>query len=242
MLYMGEAPQLDFAVLLFISAVTLAVLVFLWLAGGDDEGRVNWPAIAPAFFLGLSTLVLFEVPDFVATGGPARAAIILIAMVAAVLYRPRALALLHGAGVVTALAYMFLMPLDALLLDLSDGYLSMEGMAAAVAGPGALRVRPSSDGARTSHGRRPGACRPPARCGALRPNDRTRGETGRPRPSRSRSNGDCQRIRAVPVLPADKRARAALSMRVGHRRTRSAVALPTSCGPPRADPDNPVRR
>lgn len=130
LLYMAETPQLDFAVLMFISAVTLAVLVFLWLTGDDGEGRVGWPSVAVAFFLGLSALVMFSATDSLAQGGPAWAAVILIAMVAAALYRRGAVALLHGAGIVAALAYLFLMPLDSLWLDLSNGYLSVDGMTA----------------------------------------------------------------------------------------------------------------
>jgi uncharacterized membrane protein len=130
LLYMAETPQLDFAVIMFINAVTLSVLVFLWLTG--DENEEGTP-VAPAFFLGLSALVLFNAADFVAAGGPAWAAIILIAMVAAALYRSRAVALLYGAGIATALAYVFLMPLQSLWLDLSNGYLSVDGMTAVAA-------------------------------------------------------------------------------------------------------------
>ncbi|KQZ94251.1 membrane-like protein [Mesorhizobium sp. Root157] len=130
LLYMSQTPQLDFAVLLFISAVTLAVLVFLWLTGDDNE---KGTPVAPALFLGLSALALFNAGDLVAQGGPAWAAVILVAMVAAALYRPRAVALLYGAGVVTALAYMFLMPLQSLWLDLSAGALSVDGMTAVAA-------------------------------------------------------------------------------------------------------------
>lgn len=130
LLFMAETLQLEFAVLLFISAVTLLVLVFLWLTG--DENEEGTP-VAPAFFLGLSALVMFSATKSVAEGGPAWAAIILIAMVAAALYRSRAVALLYGAGIATVLAYVFLMPLQSLWLDLSNGYLSVDGMTAVAA-------------------------------------------------------------------------------------------------------------
>ncbi len=129
LLYMSESPRSEFAVLMFIGAAMLAVLVLLWLGGGDGEGRRrDWPGVAVAFFLGVTLLSWLAAPDLVDAGGPWRAAIMVLAMLAAALYRPRALALLHGAGLVTVLAYLLLMPVRDLWLDLSAGYVAVDGM------------------------------------------------------------------------------------------------------------------
>lgn len=133
LLYMAETLQVDFAVLVFICAVTLAVLVFLWLAGDEDEHRhkVNWPTVAAAFFLGLSALIMFNTEGLIEQGGPGWAAVIVVGMIAAALYRAHGLMLLHGAGVVIALAYLALMPLDSVWIELSAGYFAVDGMVAA---------------------------------------------------------------------------------------------------------------
>ncbi len=132
LVYMAGVTLPDFAVLLVFSAVTLAVLVFVWLAGAAEKPKVDFVAIVPAFFVGATALALFVIPDIAINGGPARAAIIVAMMVAAAVWRPAAQAVLHAAGIVTALAYLQMMPILDLHAELSSGTMILDGMAFAV--------------------------------------------------------------------------------------------------------------
>ena len=132
LVYMAGVTLPDFAVLLVFSAVTLAVLVFVWLSGATEKSKVDFVAIVPAFFVGATALALFVIPDIAISGGPARAAIIVAMMVAAAVWRPAAQAVLHAAGIVTALAYLQMMPILDLHAELSSGTMILDGMAFAV--------------------------------------------------------------------------------------------------------------
>lgn len=140
LVYIGEVKVPDFAVLLIFSAVTLAVLDFIWLYGPADERKVDFVSIAPAFFTGITALVLFVVPDITINGGPKWAAIIVAMMLAAALWRPAAVATLHFAGIMTALAYIQMMPILDLHAELSSGTMVLDGMALAVSRDSALPI------------------------------------------------------------------------------------------------------
>jgi uncharacterized membrane protein len=111
-LYMVDAPEVNLAAVLFISLATLAVLAFVWLglflaAGRDAPARsFDWPSIVPGFFIALSALGLSVDPAFASAGGAWHGAVLLVALVAAALYRPRALPLVFAAGVATVLIYL----------------------------------------------------------------------------------------------------------------------------------------
>lgn len=113
-LYMVSAPAAGFSVVLFIDAVTLLALALLWLTGRVEEtesgpSRIDWPSVAPAFFVAYSALALFLHPAYAANGAwPG--SIVIAALVATALYRTRALPLLHGAGIVSVLIYLALLP------------------------------------------------------------------------------------------------------------------------------------
>ncbi|NUS18826.1 MAG: DUF2339 domain-containing protein [Mesorhizobium sp.] len=115
-LYMVDAPDVNLAAVLFISLATLAVLAFVWLApfltiGRDDTERgFDWPSIVPGFFIALSALGLSVDPAFAIAGDALHGAVLLAALVAAALYRPRALPLVFAAGIATVLIYLGIIP------------------------------------------------------------------------------------------------------------------------------------
>ncbi|TPI80007.1 DUF2339 domain-containing protein [Mesorhizobium sp. B2-8-9] len=115
-LYMVDAPEVNLAAVLFISLATLAVLAFVWLGlflvtGRDDTARgFDWPSIVPGFFIALSALGLSVDPAFASAGDALHGAILLAALVAAALYRPRALPLVFAAGIATVMIYLGIIP------------------------------------------------------------------------------------------------------------------------------------
>ncbi|RUT95621.1 DUF2339 domain-containing protein, partial [Mesorhizobium sp. USDA-HM6] len=93
-LYMTDAPEVNLASVMFISLATLAVLAFVWLVRRDDaESGFDWPSIAPGFFVALTALGLSVDPVFAKAGYALHGAVLLTALVAVALYRPRALPL-----------------------------------------------------------------------------------------------------------------------------------------------------
>lgn len=141
--YTTDAPGTDLPVILFINAVTLAVLAFVWLGrrGGEAEPArgFDWPSIAPGFFVGLSAMALFVDPAYAASDALPGSALI-AALVAVALYRPLALALLHAAGLATVLVYLGIIPPTSVVSDFSGGVLDVEGLPAAVADTLMLRT------------------------------------------------------------------------------------------------------
>ncbi|SJM32985.1 DUF2339 domain-containing protein [Mesorhizobium delmotii] len=142
-LYMTDAPGTNLPVILFINAVTLAVLAFVWLGrrGGEAEPAKGFdgPSIAPGFFVGLSAMALFVDPAY-AAGDALPGAALIAALVAVALYRPLALALLHAAGLATVLVYLGIIPPTSVASDFSGGVLDGEGLPAAVADTLMLRI------------------------------------------------------------------------------------------------------
>lgn len=96
----------DYAILTFITAVTVAVLAFVWLARRPESKTFDGTSVVPAVFIGLTSLVLLIVADVDAASGVKYGAIYVAAMVAVALWRAPAIALLHGAGAVTAFAFL----------------------------------------------------------------------------------------------------------------------------------------
>ncbi|UCI25163.1 DUF2339 domain-containing protein [Mesorhizobium sp. B2-8-5] len=115
-LYMVDAPDVNLAAVLFISLATLAVLAFVWLGlflvtGRDDAARgFDWPSIVPGFFIALSALGLSVDPAFASAGDALHGAVLLAALVAVALCRPRALPLVFAAGIATVLIYLGIIP------------------------------------------------------------------------------------------------------------------------------------
>ncbi|MHA6685245.1 DUF2339 domain-containing protein [Mesorhizobium sp. A556] len=130
-LYMVNAPAANFPVVLFIDAVTLLVLSFIWLARRDEgvepAEAIDWPSLAPALFVAYSAFILSVHPAYAANGAwPA--AIVIAALVATAVYRRGALPLLHAAGAVTVLIYLLQMPFASLSFDFSGFYHTFEGI------------------------------------------------------------------------------------------------------------------
>lgn len=143
--YMMAAPGTDLPVILFIDAVTLAVLAFVWLGsrGGEAETAKNgfdWPSIVPGVFVAFSALGLSVDTTLVAAGGALPGAAVLVALVATALYRPRALPLLHAAGVVSVMIYLGIIPPATIGSELSQGNIGFDGMPVAAGNPWTLHI------------------------------------------------------------------------------------------------------
>ncbi|RWM05731.1 DUF2339 domain-containing protein [Mesorhizobium sp.] len=135
-LYMTDAPEVNLASVLFISLATLAVLAFVWLdlfliTGRDEaESGFDWPSIVPGFFVALTALGLSVDPVFAKAGDALHGAVLLAALVAVALYRPRALPLLFAAGLATVLIYLGIVPPATIGADALDVGLGAEPLAA----------------------------------------------------------------------------------------------------------------
>lgn len=143
--YMMAAPGTDLAVILFIDAVTLAALAFVWLGsrGGEAETAKNgfdWPSIVPGVFVAFSALGLSVDMTLVAAGGALPGATVLVALLATALYRPSALPLLHAAGVVSVMIYLGIIPPATIGSDISQGNIGFDGMPVAAGNPWTLHI------------------------------------------------------------------------------------------------------
>ncbi|WP_214475906.1 DUF2339 domain-containing protein [Mesorhizobium sp. dw_380] len=141
-LYMTDAPGANLSAILFIDAVTLAVLALVWLGGHRDEtaGAFDWPSIVPGLFVAFSALGLSVDPAFTAAGYALPGAAILAAMVAVALYRPLALPLLYAAGLATVLIYLGIIPPTSIASDFSAGALGIDGLPVATSNALTLRI------------------------------------------------------------------------------------------------------
>ena len=118
LVYIGSAVSAEFFVILAFSAVTLAVLVSVWPRNPDEPRKADLVAVIPAFFVGITALMVFMIPGITEGGGPQQAAAIIAIMVAAACWRPAAEPVLHAAGIVTVLAYLQMMPVTGLAAEL----------------------------------------------------------------------------------------------------------------------------
>ncbi|RWO64490.1 MAG: DUF2339 domain-containing protein [Mesorhizobium sp.] len=143
-LYMTDAPGANLSAILFIDAVTLAVLALVWLARRDDEPgparAFDWPSIVPGLFVAFSALGLSVDPAFAAAGYALPGAVVIAAMVGVALYRPLALPLLYAAGLVTVLIYLGIIPPTSIASDFSSGALGVDGLPVATSNVLTLRI------------------------------------------------------------------------------------------------------
>lgn len=141
-LYMTDAPGVNLSAILFIDAVTLAILAFVWLGGHRDETAraFDWPSIVPGLFVAFSALGLSVDPVFAAAGYALPGAAILAAMVAVALYRSLALPLLYAAGLATVLIYLGIIPPTSIASDFSAGALGVDGFPLATSNGLTLRI------------------------------------------------------------------------------------------------------
>ncbi|MFD1987823.1 DUF2339 domain-containing protein [Mesorhizobium newzealandense] len=143
-LYMTDAPGANLSTILFIDAVTLAVLAFVWLARRDAETgparAFDWPSIVPGLFVAFSALGLSVDPVFAAAGDALPGAVLIAAMVAVALYRPLALPLLYAAGLVPVMIYLGIIPPTSIASDFSGGALGVDGLPVATSNALTLRI------------------------------------------------------------------------------------------------------
>ncbi|MBB6408085.1 DUF2339 domain-containing protein [Mesorhizobium sangaii] len=143
-LYMTDAPGANLSTILFIDAVTLAVLAFVWLGRRADEAGpakpFDWPSIVPGLFVAFSALGLSVDPVFAAAGDALPGAVLIAAMVAVALYRPLALPLLYAAGLVTVMIYLGIIPPTSIASDFSAGALGVDGLPVATSNALTLRI------------------------------------------------------------------------------------------------------
>ncbi|RVD11188.1 MAG: DUF2339 domain-containing protein [Mesorhizobium sp.] len=143
-LYMTDAPGANLSAILFIDAVTLAVLALVWLARRDDEPgparAFDWPSIVPGLFVAFSALGLSVDPAFAAAGYALPGAVVIAAMVVVALYRPLALPLVYAAGLVTVLIYLGIIPPTSIASDFSSGALGVDGLPVATSNALTLRI------------------------------------------------------------------------------------------------------
>ncbi|KRB31971.1 MULTISPECIES: DUF2339 domain-containing protein [Mesorhizobium] len=141
-LYMTDAPGVNLPAILFIDAVTLAILAFVWLGGHRDETAraFDWPSIVPGLFVAFSALGLSVDPAFAAAGYALPGAAILAAMVAVALYRAPALPLLYASGLATVLIYLGIIPPTSIASDFSAGAFGVDGLPLATANGLTLRI------------------------------------------------------------------------------------------------------
>ncbi|UVK44570.1 DUF2339 domain-containing protein [Mesorhizobium sp. AR07] len=143
-LYMTDAPGANLSTILFIDAVTLAVLALVWLGRrGNEAGPArafDWPSIVPGLFVAFSALGLSVDPVFAAAGDALPGAVLIAAMVAVALYRPLALPLLHAAGLATVLIYLGIIPPTSIASDFSGSALSVNGLPVATSNALTLRI------------------------------------------------------------------------------------------------------
>lgn len=140
LLYLADAPLADFTIVLFISAVTLATLAWLWLGQRDDTTELDWPSMVPAFFVAVTAMVLFIHPTYAALGGPLRGTLLLVGLLAVALYRPAATSLLFASGIAAVLVYLRNALGGNFELDLPIGGLMVEGLPIEVAGTSLTRI------------------------------------------------------------------------------------------------------
>ncbi|MES0195136.1 DUF2339 domain-containing protein [Mesorhizobium sp. M0011] len=144
-LYMSDAAGMQLPVVLFIDTVTLAVLAFVWLSSRGSEADAakngfDWPSIIPGAFVAFSALGLSVDSTLVAAGDALPGALVIVALVATALYRPRAVPLLHAAGLVTVMIHLGIIPPTTIGSDLSQGNLGFDGMPVAAGNALTLRI------------------------------------------------------------------------------------------------------
>lgn len=111
--YLLSAPEIALSIMIFINAVTLGTLAFIWLGGrvvpapSATARAIDGSSIAPAIFVPLTALLVFVFPSTKEAGGMAVATLSIVALVATAFYRARALPALFGAGVASVLAYAY---------------------------------------------------------------------------------------------------------------------------------------
>ncbi|HWK65601.1 MAG TPA: DUF2339 domain-containing protein [Rhizobiaceae bacterium] len=143
--YLVGAPEIELSILIFINAVTLGTLAFIWLGGRtvprpSTIGKgIDGPSIAPAVFVPVTAFLLFAFPSVRETGGMAVATLSIAALIATALYRAPALPTLFGGGVASVLAYAYVAFGGSAEFELFTGGLAIEQNPAGLFSTAAIR-------------------------------------------------------------------------------------------------------
>lgn len=107
LVYLVDDPLPDTAIVLFVNAVAIAVMVFVWLRRGETGAAgIDAPAAVASGFVALAALVVVANTPLAATTGAGTAAALLLALLAAALYREAAVAALFAAATAATLVYL----------------------------------------------------------------------------------------------------------------------------------------
>ena len=107
LVYLADDPLPDIAIVLFVNAVAIAVMVFVWLRRAEPVAtRVDLPAAVASAFVALVALATVANVALAPTTGMATAAALLLGLLAAALYRETAVAALFAAAAAAVLAYL----------------------------------------------------------------------------------------------------------------------------------------
>ncbi|KAB2946102.1 MAG: DUF2339 domain-containing protein, partial [Rhizobiaceae bacterium] len=107
LVYLADDPLPDIAIVLFINAVGIAVMVFVWLRRAEPVAtRIDLPAAVASAFVALAALATVANAALAPTTGMGTAAAILLGLLAAALYRETAIAALFAAAAAAVLAYL----------------------------------------------------------------------------------------------------------------------------------------
>lgn len=131
--YRTTAPEVSFAILLFINAVMLGVLAFVWLRGRDQDRPAasigfDIPSVAPAVFVALVALSLAVDADLANSGGMAVATVLIAALLITAFYRVAAIAALFGAGAAAFLTYAYVGLGGSFVIESFAGVLVIDGV------------------------------------------------------------------------------------------------------------------
>ena len=107
LLYMMDSAMVEPMVVIFINAVMLAVLAFVWLGWRIEPLRqTDWPAVATALTVALAALAMLADRLLVANSSELYGTVLMAALIAVAFFRPAALPLLHAAGAVAILVQL----------------------------------------------------------------------------------------------------------------------------------------
>lgn len=105
LLYLSEMRPVDLDVVLFTSAVSVAVLSLVWMRSHQPASRL-FPSSVVAFFLAVTALALMTDPVLQAGGGVRNGTGLLLVMLLVAVWRGEALPLLVGAAAAAVLVYV----------------------------------------------------------------------------------------------------------------------------------------
>lgn len=133
LVYLADDPLPDIAIVLFVNAVAIAVMVFVWLKRAEPVAtRIDLPAAVASAFVALAALATVANGALAPTTGMGTAAALLLGLLAAVLYRETAVAALFAAAAGAVLAYLHIGLGGTFEISLLHETLAIEGTAPGV--------------------------------------------------------------------------------------------------------------